>query len=556
VSTARAQRHLLERLAAGATVLLVLLLDLLGVLPAWADGQDAEGRAVLLVGRHQLGTSDEATRGVARVLAMLRAGTAPDGVHAIAYAPKASSAFAEIVAGESAEVLVDGPRGTGKTMMTPAALGGLAELHARAGFAAPMRCLWLHDSLTSASAKTARSLEAALWGGLWQARDDRKVAALTIGGADLVVADFVGVGDPTAAERLKAECHVLVAEEVVPSLTEGGGVDERSFELAITSMRLPTRRRVAVAVTNPGAPDSWPALRFGLEGALGKPGSVRCAIPASDRLTADEQTALLEAFRDSPDLRMRLARGEWAELLLGATVTPGFRDEHIAPAAIPPVPNVPLGIGWDGGHTPTAVIGSSYQGAVLIHAALSAERAGTRQLIEQYVKPWLALHAPWCLAAPNLLRHWVDPSMATGEQGDIDQDPVQVIRKLLGGSVREGAVKWTARLEPGAALLERFNVHTGRPTLQIDPVGGLLLIRALRGRWYFPTVHGQVSRDLPVKNHPWSDVGDSFLYLIGGLAPSRGPSKPYPPYAASATSDTYGDRRHAERHAESSTRSW
>jgi len=158
--------------------------------------------------------------------------------------------------------------------------------------------LWLHDSLTSASAKTARSLEAPLWARLWQARDDRKVAALTIGGMDLVVADFVGVGDPTAAERLKAECSVVVARRSCLA-DRRGRVDERSFELASTSMRLPTRRRVAVAVTNPGAPDSWPALRFGLE-VRWQAGSVRCPIPAADRMTAEEQTALLEAFRDSP----------------------------------------------------------------------------------------------------------------------------------------------------------------------------------------------------------------------------------------------------------------
>jgi hypothetical protein len=86
-------------------------------------------------------------------------------------------------------------------------------------------------------------------------------------------------------------------------------------------------------------------------------------------------------------------------------------------------------------------------------------------------------------------------------------------------------------------------------------VDGLLLIRALRGRWYFPTVHGVVSRDLPVKNHPWSDLGDSFAYLVGGIAPSREPRDPrtVPTYARSATSDPYGDRARAARYASSGT---
>jgi hypothetical protein len=85
--------------------------------------------------------------------------------------------------------------------MTPAALAVLAEYHARAGFEAPLRALWVHDALLSASVKTGRSLEAPLWGALWLLRDDRKVALLALGGAELVRADFVGVSDPSAAER-------------------------------------------------------------------------------------------------------------------------------------------------------------------------------------------------------------------------------------------------------------------------------------------------------------------------------------------------------------------
>jgi hypothetical protein len=249
--------------------------------------------------------------------------------------------------------------------------------------------------------------------------------------------------------------------------------------------------------------------------------------------------------------------GEWAELILGETVTPGFRDEHIAPAKLTPIADVPVWIGHDGGHTPTSVIGQSFAGEVRIYAALSSTEAGTRQHLETLVRPWLALHAPWTRSADTLLNHRVDPAMQTGEQGDIDQDPCRVIREMLGGSIRPGAIAWPARLEPGTALLHRFNVHTGRPALQIDREGGALLIRALRGRWYFPTVHGQVSRDLPVKSHPWSDLGDSWLYLVGGMAPSRERQDPkrWQRYATTTESPWGGERsRRREGYAESATR--
>ena len=416
MSTAKATRFLLERLGSGSTVLLAILLALVGV-PAWADGRDADGRAVLLVGRHQLGDSDEAQQAIATVLAGLEAGEVVESVHAISYAPKASEAIATIVDGPYREVLVHGERGTGKTMLVPSALAILAELHGRAGFALPLRCLWVHDALRNAAVKTGRSLEAPLWGGIWTLREDRQVAVLTLAGVEYVLADFVGSQDISAAERLRAEAHVVAADEVIASFDDSSGVAEEKYELAITSARLPTRRHVAVAVTNPGSPDCWPFKRF-IEGG-GQPGCVARSVPASDRLTEEEVAALVSAFRDNPELVQRLGRGEWAELKLGPAVTPGFRDEHIAPERLKPVKNVMLWMGHDGGHTPCTIIGARYQGAVLVYAALASERAGTRQHVENLVLSWLSVNAPWCLQSPaTLLEHRYDPAMATGEQAD------------------------------------------------------------------------------------------------------------------------------------------
>jgi hypothetical protein len=172
MSTERARRLLLDRLGGGTTVLLSIHLALPEV-PPWCDGVDAEGRAVLLVGRQGLGETDAAQEAVQAVLASLYAGEVPDGVVAIAHAPKASALIAEAVAGESAEVLADGPRGSGKTQAVPAALAILAELHARDGFALPLIALWLHDSLTNAGIKTGRSVEQPMWAVLWSLRDDR-----------------------------------------------------------------------------------------------------------------------------------------------------------------------------------------------------------------------------------------------------------------------------------------------------------------------------------------------------------------------------------------------
>ena len=42
----------------------------------------------------------------------------------------------------------------------------------------------------------------------------------------------------------------------------------------------------------------------------------------------------------------------------------------------------------------------------------------------------------------------------------------------------------------------------------------------LNGRCHYPTVNGHVSRELPVKNHPWSDLMDAFCYFVGGVTPA------------------------------------
>jgi hypothetical protein len=519
VSIAKAQRHVLERLGSGATVLLSVHLALPAV-PAWCDGPDADGRAVVLIGRHQLGDGDEARAAEAPVLEALAEGVVPDGVHAVGYAPKASAFIAEVVAGESAEVLGDGPRGSGKTQAVPAALAMLGELHARAGYALPLRSLWLHDTLVNADLKTGRSVEAPMWGALWSLRDDRRVAVLTVAGVEMVHADFVGTRDETASERLRAECHVLAAEELVPSLDEAGGIEERKYELAMTSMRLPTRRHVAVSTTNPGDVDTWPHRRW-IEGG-GRTGCVRCQVPADDRLTSAEVAALRSAFRDSPDLERRLALGEWSALKLGEVVAEGYDAVlHVAPERLTVSPDHQLAIGWDGGHTPSAVICQLINGQVRIYAALNDMRAGVLQLIEDQVAPWLVQHAPWARHGGGGLTHVIDPSMATPGQSDIRESAETVIRDTLRGRIVKGPVAWSPRREAVLRVLAP-RTEGGVVPFAISPVRETELLRTAFGsRWYYVrTPDGRVDRSRPKKpNSPYADIGDAAAYVLGWVRP-------------------------------------
>lgn len=523
MSTAKVHRMILNRIGSGGTVLVAILLDLPPEhsFRRLCDGTDALGNAVFLVGRRALGEDPDAQAVVEAVLSALAEDRVPAAVVTVAYAPLASEALAGIVEGPALEILVHGERGTGKTQIIPGSLAILAELRTRAGLPLPLVAMLAGDTLANLSAKLGASLEEETWAGTWSLHDDRHVALLTVGGRVMVRANFVGCEDPNSGERLRNAAHALFADEVIPTLTESGGVELKHWQVALNSTnRLATTRRVAVALTNPGSPETWVYKHF-LEGG-GQPGTAVYRIPASDRLTDEQQAALHRDFHGSADLAARLARGEWAPLLIGEVVAVGFRPElHVASRRLEPVPGAPLVLGHDAGLSPVSILGQEVRGEIRVLAALVSDRAGTRQHLEALVLPWLATRCPWAVRGPSSLLHFYDPSMGTPDQSNLESSPLRVLREVLGGATLPGAVSWPARRDPMLAVLNRLNPLTGRPVLQVCPEGCQPLISALSGRWHYPVTGGVVSRELPAKTHPASDLGDAFCYFIGGIAPRR-----------------------------------
>lgn len=478
MSLAKAREHVLSAIGDGTTALVSAHLALPSR-PLWCDGLDAEGRPVLLIGAHALRALEGGGGAVSTVLAMLGDGAVPEGVHPAAMAPEMASASAEILAGPADEVLVDGERGTGKTFGVALTLPMLAELHARAGFPLPLIVLWVHDSLASASAKTVPSLTEALWGGHWRISDGGRLAEFVLAGTVYVEAHFVGATDQQSAERLKAACHVVVVEEAVASLTESGGVDVRSYEVARSSQRLPSRRKVAVVVTNPGDPSHWCFQRFMSPGSAT---AVRCRVSAADRLTEADIAALDAAFRDSPDLHARLAKGEWAALLLGECVAVGYRPEiHVSPTPLRPSPNHVLALGFDGGHSPSCVVGQLIGGQVRLYAALNDLKSGMQELLDDQVVAWLETWAPWTRdrGGYRLLQAIIDPSMKTTSEATVKVSAERVISETLRGRMAYGAQFWPPRREailrgPLPAARGRRGAAGDQPrTLDGDPPGGL-----------------------------------------------------------------------------------
>ncbi|HEV8612716.1 MAG TPA: hypothetical protein VGQ73_04335 [Gemmatimonadales bacterium] len=526
MSTQRAQRVLLERLGSSQTVLVPILLDLDASLPG-ADGV-VHGQSVVLVGAHALRQLPEGEVAIQAVLAALGEGTVPEGVLPISYAPCVSAGMALVLAGAGVqEVMFDGPRQTGKTQAVAGLLLALAEGHVRAGHPLPLLALWLHASLVAASTKTIPSLQEPHWGGGWSMQEAGTVAVFTLGGIEYVRATYIPTEDLGGAERGRAATHVVVVEEAVAGLTESG-ISERAYDLARSSMlRLPTARRVAIVNTNPGSPESWPFRRF-IE--PGRPGCVRCPVPARDRLTPEEDAAQIASLSGSPDLERRLGRGEWCGLLLGQPVVPNWNPvAHVSPHPLVVVPHAETWMAWDSGggaHCHATVIAQSVSRHELhILAALVSEDTGLAQHLE-VVRAWVGRRMAWLGsgAGRDRLFHRWDPSMEPHDGGDAAFSGVRRVREAFGGHINQGkgSNEWGAMINPVLELLNRGNDRGGM-LVQVDPGEDTRpLRRCLEGGAYYGLIQGGlVARDRQHKpNHPHEDVLDALCYLAQGLVPA------------------------------------
>lgn len=485
--------------------------------PPWAERLD-EKRVVRLIG-------DASAAERRRLLASWRKTPEqpPEGIIVLPARPAAASFIAQVVAGPAREVLCVGARGDRKT--TSGAIATLlhADLHREAGYPLPTTWLAVTGTLAEHKQKLCRTLAAPWWGGIWSVRDEWRLAVATIGGEEVVHLMLMGLEDEGAANRVRTEAHGLWFEEPAPALVMGttAGLSMDAWNLAQTSLRLPSHHRPAFITENyPDALD-WTWQRFAVKR---HPGTALVRIPPGESASEEDRALWREALQDRPDLLKRLLDGEPGVIAEGPQVAQGYRsDLHLARERLRPSPNVPLLVGMDGGLTPSATLAQYVGGGLRVLAALAVERGGTRQLCEDYIRPWLASNAPWALGYSGALRHYVDPSLDVPDQSNIEASPTRVIRAVLPGELVLGPKEWPARRDPLLALLGKLDRMTGRPALQLDPEDAVLLDRALSGQWHYGLVRGQVSREMPVKNHPWSDLADSLTYIVAGVAPEEQP---------------------------------
>jgi hypothetical protein len=468
----------------------------------------------------------------------------PDGVALDTYGPTRTAFLAAVVTGSDTELAISGPRGVRKTSTALDAAVLFAKLHRAAGGALPVRVLVMGSTAIQLRA-ALRVIEAAWWGGVWRLEDDDRRMRAWLDGLPWVDADLVGVEDQgQGADRLRRRYHLVIGDDPAPALADvSSGFTDGAWSVALSGLDLPTPlgRHPAMLAMNAGSRTHWTTRRFITAPASG------CRlfrIPPDEGLTPERQAELARALANRPDLLARLARGEVADPLLGQPVAAGYSDTlHVAPAPLTPVPGA-VWMGWDAGLTPVCLIGQVRDGVLCVYAALASERAGTRDFVENVVQPWCVQRMPSLLQRGADLTHVCDPAMAAASQEDSSKAPAGTVKALLGGRLRFGPVRWPARRDP---LLNLFNrAVSGRPALQISPVEECeLLRRALAGMWrYGQDVSGGLRpSEQPVKDHPWSDLGDALTYLVAELYPTvdRATSRQRPPGRAKTITLGYSD---------------
>lgn len=425
------------------------------------------------------------------------------------------------------EIAAFGTRGDGKTI---AAMTGMilhAQKHHAAGFPLPVPWMGVTDTFTSHKLKTVRSFENPIWQGGWKFRDGDHIAVFsTVDPAtgrlqELVKVDLFGIEDQGAMDRVRMETVGVWFEEPAPSavMVQSSGVGLDAWMIALTSRgfnRIPSHFYPAVTTLNYPDEDHWTWNRFV---TLETPGTRYFRIPPGERASEEDRESWKRALADRPDLLRRLIQGEPGVVMLGQQVAQGFtRDDNTTLDNLPCTPATPLWLGFDFGHTPTCVIGQPQGGILRVKAGLYIVGGGQKQLMDEYVLPWLGRFAPWALRDPDqYLMIGYDPSQGSmekpkGSEADIENAALMMIQQsFAGGWFEEGPIQWEVRKD---MLVQIFQRKRGVLIESNDYTRDL--IRALDGRWYYAKSHqGTLQSIKPKKpNVPWSDLGDAFTYML------------------------------------------
>lgn len=311
---------------------------------------------------------------------------------------------------------------------------------------------------------------------------------------------FVPADDPGDARRLQSRPLGGFAIDEAAPVSFRGGVSETIFDIACGRTRQAGMKWYArkVACNNPDK-THWIYKRFVENGEIEGVNVYQSANKENEaNLPPGYYDKLRAMWAHRPDLVKRYIEGEFAAIYEGDKVISVFDPErHVVTRNIPIRYDRTIYAFWDGGSTPCCLICQMNDDGVLyVVEEYYGQSMGVYELIHDNGLVGKYRNCP--------IEHVGDPSLTKMDQAhgrvfDVVNCAANTIVDLLGGTFTPGAKGIEERVEP-----LRIAINDGCIKISHKCTS---LIDALYGAWCYNGTTGN-----PLKNHPYSDLGDALSY--------------------------------------------
>lgn len=214
------------------------------------------------------------------------------------------------------------------------------------------------------------------------------------------------------------------------------------------------------------------------------------------------------ATNPNKDWVRRYVECEYGEDPSGTAVFRGSfkRSFHVKPR-LDPVHGKVILVGQDFGRNPCSLICQpDFIGRLLVLEEVIAEDIGLETHVGRSLKP--AIYSERYMG--HLFCAVGDPS-GTSKGSMLEEDHFDVLRRLGVPAFPSTTNNIDARLSAVEALLHQQ--RDGGPALVIDEERCPMLTRAMNGGYRFAKTKAGVTKPLPDKNHPFSDLADCLEYV-------------------------------------------
>jgi terminase large subunit-like protein len=214
------------------------------------------------------------------------------------------------------------------------------------------------------------------------------------------------------------------------------------------------------------------------------------------------------AANPNQDWVKRYVRSEYGQDPSGVAVfRESFRRSFHTVDELRPVPGKLLVVGQDFGRSPCSLVcQGDHRGRLLVLEEVIAEDIGLETHVTRALKPvlWSDRYAGLMVAAVG------DPSgIARGQVAE--ENNFDAMKRLGVPAFPAPTNGIDARLNAVENLL--YQQRDGGPALVIDRGRCPMLVRALNGSYRYARNQAGLTKPLPEKTHPWSDLCDALQYV-------------------------------------------